>query len=117
MNCNATALPSIEFVGGETQNLSFNIYTDSIANPSSLSKAAFSITPSTNKFGSPILSKNMSVSGNTISVQLTTQDTINLSGKYIYQIVIKDSRGLIEIPDHGVLYIKNNIDKSVTSGL
>lgn len=116
--CNSTgSLPSIEFVGGETQTLTFNVYSGSIDNPSNLSEAVFSIIPSTNKFGTRTLSKKMTVSRNAISVELTSADTINLSGKYLYQIAIKDTAGAIEIPDQGVLYIKNNIDKTGTSGL
>ena len=116
--CNSPgSLPTIEFIAGETQTLTYNVYSGSISNPCTLSKAVFSITPCTNKFGNPPISKAMTVSKNEITVVLNSEDTINLSGKYLYQIAIKDTSGTIEIPKHGVLYIENNIDKSGTSGL
>lgn len=116
--CNSPgSLPTIEFIAGETRTFTYNVYSGSISNPCTLSKAVFSITPSTNKFGDPVISKTMTVSQNKISVTLSSNDTINLSGKYLYQIVVKDTAGAIEIPDHGVLYIKNNIDKAGTSDL
>lgn len=46
--------------------------------------------------------------------QLTVDplDTVDLCGKYIYQITIKDINGNIEIPKQGILFITNNINKS-----
>ena len=108
---NPYVLPTIEFVGGETQELLFNMYFYQ-------GKKPFSIVSFNNKNGSPILRKDMTVlenqdgtSLNVLSVELTPEETYKLSGKYIYQISIKDVSGNIEIPKQGLMYIINNINK------
>jgi len=47
-----------------------------------------------------------------LAVTLDPLDTVDLCGKYIYQITIKDINGNIEIPKQGILFITNNINKS-----
>ena len=49
---------------------------------------------------------------NVLGVTLDPLDTVDLCGKYIYQITIKDINGNIEIPKQGILFITNNINKS-----
>ena len=49
---------------------------------------------------------------NILSVDLTPKETYELSGKYIYQITIRDVNGNVEIPKQGLMYITNNINKS-----
>ena len=44
---------------------------------------------------------------------LLPQETVNLYGKYIYQITIQDMSGETEIPSQGILGITNNIDKAI----
>ena len=48
---------------------------------------------------------------NVLRVTLTPSETVDLFGKYIYQISIRDIGGDVEIPKQGVLYITNNINK------
>lgn len=114
------ALPTINFVGGETQDLAFHIYFYKGNKPYSLSMchANFSIVSLRNKYGDPILSKEMSVrfddaltTDNVLTVTLDPLDTVELYGKYIYEIQIRDADGDIEIPKQGLLYIINNINK------
>lgn len=114
-------LPTIDFVGGETQSLSFNVYFYKNKQPFSLTGCTcnFSIVSYTNKRGSPILSKQMEsafngdvTSDNVLTVTLTPAETVDLCGKYIYQVIIRDVRGDTEIPNQGILYITNNINKS-----
>ena len=113
-------LPTIDFVGGETQDLAFHVYFYINNKPFSLSGCTcnFSIVSFTNKTGAPIISKEMSPkynddlsSDNVLTVTLTPQETVNLFGKYIYQISIRDIGGDVEIPKQGILYITNNINK------
>lgn len=122
MSCdyNPYTLPTIDFVGGETQELSFHVYFYIGKKPFSLSscECSFAIVNFTNKTGAPILTKAMGiaysgdgVSDNVLTVKLLPSETIDLFGKYIYQITIKDIDGDIEIPKQGILYITNNIDK------
>lgn len=117
---NQYPLPTIDFVGGETQELAFHAYYYSGKQPFSLARctANFSIVSANNKMGAPILSKDMRVSlsdgssvDNVLTVTLTPSETVNLYGKYIYEIQIRDSGGDVEIPKQGVLYITNNINK------
>ena len=71
------------------------------------------------KTGTPILTKEMDVRfdntgavNNVLTVTLAPTETVDLSGKYIYEIQIKDIDGDVEIPKQGILYITNNINKS-----
>lgn len=113
-------LPTIDFVGGETQDLAFNVYFYKNKQPFSLTGCVcnFSIVSFTNKTGTPILTKPMEsiynedvTSDNVLTVTLEPTDTVDLYGKYIYQIQIKDINGDVEIPKQGILYITNNINK------
>ena len=72
--------------------------------------------------GSPIVSKVMTISenpalesNNQLLVHLDTNETVELSGKYIYQVTIKDAEGNVEIPKQGILLITKNIDKGFIS--
>ena len=100
-------LPTIDFVGGETQDLMFNVYFYKNHRPFSLTgcSANFAIVSFTNKLGAPILTKPMeaifnadSSINNVLTVTLEPRETVGLSGKYIYQIQIRDIRGDVEIP-------------------
>ena len=114
-------LPTIEFVGGETQELVFRALSYRSRAPFDLSggSANFSVTPFVAKFGEPILSRTMTLSAdaggagkNVLSVTLSPADTLGLYGKFIYQISVQDAEGETEIPKQGILYITNNINKS-----
>lgn len=118
---NPYTLPTIDFVGGETQDLAFNVFFYKNNQPFSLTGCTcnFSIVSFTNKMGTPILSKQMTAifnddvsSDNVLTVTLNPTDTVDLCGKYIYQIIIKDINGDAEIPKQGILYITNNINKN-----
>lgn len=112
-------LPEISFVGGETRDLLFRLITDSgkIFNASGAT-AAFSVVGSTNRTGTPLISKKMDIIADdngiesVLTVTLLPAETVNLFGKYIYQISIRDLSGETEIPSQGILCITNNIDKS-----
>lgn len=117
-------LPEISFVGGETQDLMFRVFFYKNKMPYSLSGCSsnFSIVSFRNKTGEPILSKPMGTQysdenavNNVLTVTLSPADTVNLSGKYIYQIQMRDIDGDIEIPKQGILYITNNINKGFIS--
>lgn len=116
-----SGLPTIEFVGGETQDLMFRVFFYKNKHPFSLTGCTcnFSIVNFTNRTGAPILSKSMKssindegTSDNVLMVTLEPAETVDLCGKYIYQVIIKDMNGDTEIPKQGVLYITNNINKS-----
>lgn len=122
MSCNYTpyTLPTIDFVGGETQELLFHVYCHDRKCPFYLTGCAadFAIVSFTNKTGAPIVIKEMEygseedAASNVLRVVLEPNETYQLCGKYIYQIQIRDIEGNVEIPKQGILYITNNINKS-----
>lgn len=122
-------LPTIDFVGGSTESLSFHAYhirnTHKTKEPFDLSNctANFSIVDYVNKGDEPIVSKPMEIqqqayegeeTKHILYVRLEREDTAYLEGKYIYQITIKDDFGKVEIPNRGIMYIALNIDKDFT---
>lgn len=123
MSCDYSpyTLPTIDFVGGETQDLAFHVYFYEGKKPFGLTgcTCSFSIVHFRNKQGTPILTKSMGsifneagTAENVLTVTLEPTETVDLSGKYIYQISIKDIDGDVEIPKQGILYITNNINKN-----
>ena len=121
---NPYTLPDIDFVGGETQNFSFNVYFYANGSPFDVGgcTANFSIVSYNNKTGAPRVSKEMTVAqgadstSNVLKVTLSPSDTVDLSGKFIYQITIRDAGGDVEIPKQGIMNIINNINKPFTRG-
>lgn len=114
---NPYVLPVISFVGGSTQELVFHTFSYNDKEPFDLTSctAFFSMINYVNKSGSPIVVKQMtaetSTGNNVLKVTLEPSDTIDLVGKYIYQISIQDISGEIEIPGQGIMRIANNINK------
>lgn len=107
-------LPTVDFVGGETQDFEFSAYFHTGHRPFPVDgcTASFSVVSFVNKMGTPILTKSMTIRGdNILAVTLQPADTVNLYGKYIYQISIRDANGTVEIPNQGILFISNNIHK------
>ena len=111
-------LPAIDFVGGEQQDYKFYIY-DRNQEAFDLTgyTAEFAVQSYTNKNGTTLIRKSMTIATSygmpvLLTVSLTKSDTVNLYGKYIYQITIKDSEGKPLIPSQGTMYITNNIDRA-----
>lgn len=121
---NPYTLPTIDFVGGSTQDLAFHVYFYYGGRPFDLSSctANFSVINYVNKGGAPLISKAMKITegdsigediiSNVLRVTLEPADTVDLVGKFIYQIIIRDVSGDVEIPDHGIMRITNNINKA-----
>ncbi len=122
---NPYTLPTLDFVGGSTQDFLFHARFFANHHPFNLSActASFDIINYVNREGTPLVSKEMQIVDgdedeggevipNVLSVTLTPADTVNLSGKYIYQITIKDVSGIVEIPNQGIIMITNNINKA-----
>jgi hypothetical protein len=125
MNCDYSpySLPTIDFVGGSTQELVFHTFFSQNKKSFDLSSctASFALINFVNKNGSPLIAKPMEVSKsedgdgtvtNVLRVVLLPEETVDLVGKFIYQITIQDISGEIEIPDQGIIRIANNINKS-----
>lgn len=120
---NPYTLPTIEFVGGATQDFVFRCYFDQNKKPFDLSTctANFALIDYVNKTGEPLLSKSMTIGAETddegavqniLSVTLDATDTVEMAGKYIYQITVKDVTGEVDIPNQGIIHIIRNINKA-----
>lgn len=118
------SLPEWEMVGGESQKRLFTL-CDSTGLEYDVAggSANFAIVDYVNRFGEPYLTKPINIIQSdtgvfsVLEVTLSPSETINLSGKYIYQLSISDSSGNIAIPKHGIIYILNNIDKKFVGGV
>lgn len=116
---NVYTLPTIDFVGGETQKIVIHTYSPDGEEPYNVSgySANFSVVSAMNKSGTPVITKAMDVSqagegeGNVLSVCLEPSETVSMSGKYIYQITIMDCDGGVEIPKQGIMMVTGNINK------
>lgn len=117
------SLPEIRFVGGSSEDLKFNLYYDE-ADPKPFNlfggEANFSIVNFINKNSTPLVSKGMEISMNeeethysVLRVSLDPADTVDLFGKFVYQITLKDIDGNVD-PRQGIINIHNNIDKAFT---
>lgn len=115
------SLPELCFVGGSSEDLQFNVFYDK-DNPKPFNlfggTAKFSIVNFMNKNSTPLVSKDMEIDlneedthYNVIRVSLEPMDTVDLFGKFVYQISIKDIDGNVDIPHQGIINIHNNIDK------
>lgn len=116
---NIYTLPEISFVGGATNDFIFHVYLDDAKTENADldgCTANFSLVSFINKSGTPLLSKAMAIAqdeaASTLSVTLSAADTVHLSGKFVYQITVLDSRGTVIIPDQGIIHIHKNINSS-----
>ncbi len=121
-------LPTIDFVGGSTQELAFHCYFYRNKLPFELTgcTAEFAVINFVNKNGAPVVTKSMDVDAdpgrdgdveNVLRVTLSPADTVDVpAGKYVYQISVKDGDGTVEIPKQGIFHIINNIDKAFARG-
>ena len=118
------SLPEIRFVGGSSETMEFNMYYDEEkTKPFNLygGEANFSIVNFINKNSTPPVSKKMEIGMNNaetcynvVRVSLEPADTVDLFGKFVYQITLRDIEGNVDIPHQGIINIYNNIDKSFT---
>ena len=115
------SLPELCFVGGSSEDLQFNLFYNK-DNPEPFNifggEANFSIVNFLNKNSTPLVSKKMDIGMNDaethyniLRVSLEPSDTVDLFGKFVYQITIKDIDGNVDIPHQGIINIHNNIDK------
>lgn len=114
----AFTLPTLEFVGGETQTLIFNLF-DAMHNPVDLpndTACNFAVVGFTNPVGGPLISKTMDIlhsqatdMNSMVRVIVESDDTVDLAGKYIYQITLAAATRS-DIPKQGIMYITRNIN-------
>ena len=112
-------LPQDVFVAGQSFGYAWRLFTKS-GTPFNADGCVgnFAVINYSNKHGTPEISKPVEFqrgdSGviNLATVELTPSDTLDLFGKYIYQLTIKDIDGNIEIPNQGILLISKNINEA-----
>ncbi len=119
-------LPEINFVGGESQTLTFNLYSKQGA-PFNISKCTlgFAIISYINKNGAPVLIKqtpDIELRNNDDGiphiaiVNLLPEETVNFQGRYVYQLTVIDPYGETEIPGQGIMNITRNIHQNFITG-
>jgi hypothetical protein len=116
-------LPDESFVGGESRDFIFHLLTaGGVPFDANGCDVDFAVINYANKNGAPLVTKSadmrMGTEGvvNVAVVSLFPEDTVNLYGRYVYQLSIRDSFGELEIPGQGILNITRNINQAfVTS--
>lgn len=119
MNTVYYSLPEWDFVGGETQKRTLTLQKENGRKYDLPGASAhLAVVDFVNSNSTPKISKDLSITSDgsgsycEIIITLSPSDTVNLSGKHIYQITIKDASGNVSIPQKGIMHIANNIDKS-----
>lgn len=121
MKNNVYILPEINFVAGQSEKILWNVY-DSNKEPFDGSDCIvnFAIVDYSNRTETPIISKEFgfrvpdddSTVQNVILVQLSPSDTLELEGKYIYQLtIVNQTSEEVSIPYQGIMMIYKNINK------
>ena len=126
MKNNIYVLPEINFVAGQSEKILWNVY-NSNKQPFDGSDCVvnFAIVNYSNRTEVPLVSKDLGfrvpdnvdenddlIPQNVILVQLDPADTLQLEGKYIYQLtIVNESTGEVSIPYQGIMMIYKNINK------
>lgn len=117
---NNFALPEISIVGGDHTYLDFEIFEpEGDAVDVSTMSASFSVIDYTNKFGSPQFTLTASVIEGAqgiplFRVVLTSPLTVNMFGKFIYQLSVRDYKGYMQ-HRQGIMLIHKNIDTNTVN--
>lgn len=116
-------LPTLDMVGGTSKELAFPSFLRDTKLPFDLSacKAEFSIIDFLHREGTPVFTKEMTIStqvidgatvANVLKVKLSPADTLSLQGKYLYQITIVDTDSDMAENPQGIIYIFKNTNAS-----
>lgn len=119
MQTKSCKLPEWKFIGGATQRRIFTLYRLNTDTPYDIpgASAELAVVDFVNPKSETKLLKNIDVKSDSTGcyceavINLDSADTVNLSGKYIYQITIKDLFGNVVVL-RGIMYISENIDKT-----
>lgn len=113
-------LPTLHFVGGSSTIFSF-IFLNKDKTPfdGKNQTLIFSAVHYSGRDETPVIQKSTdfvadaSGSLSTANVELHSDDTKQLYGKYIYQLTIKRDGASLVIPGQGIMYIDRNIDRTI----
>lgn len=118
MQTKFNSLPDWDFVGGETQCRTFELYESDGMRVCDIPGAVceMAVVDFINQDSQNRLLKSATITndenGNTcfVTVSLSPSDTVSMSGKYLYQLTIKDAKGNITAP-RGIMRVYKNIDR------
>lgn len=112
-------LPEIVIIGGQSATIRWRLFTEANT-PFNANGCTgnFSVVDYSNPNDDPLIDKSLTFSvgddetgiKNIASVDLSPSDTLDMQGKYIYQIQIRDIDGEAEIPNQGIMQITHNIN-------
>ena len=114
-------LPEIVFVAGQSNTIHWRLFkAEKVPFNGEGCTGNFSVVDYSDQTGEPLITKplkfivgdNKNGMKNIAVVDLHPNDTLGLNGKYIYQIIIKDINGDVDIPNQGFLLITHNINES-----
>ena len=119
MQAKSCKLPEWKFVGGETQKRTFTLHELNRDRTYDIPGAyvELAVVDFVNPKSDAKLRKSIEVKSDSNGryceavVNLDPADTVNLSGKYIYQITIKDLLGNV-VALRGIMHISENINKT-----
>jgi len=111
-------LPDWEFVGGVTQEYDFTLRSENgyfYDIPGAT--ASLAVAPFVNPKDAVIVKQGFIIANSSgvncvAHFSLDKNDTVNLHGKFIYQISVKNIDGTMAPPMRGRMYITENIDKT-----
>lgn len=111
-------LPQESIIAGTNRNIVFYLYTEDMRRQIDATGmiARFSLTDYINPSDTPIFTKDCVIitpEGESLAIitaTLNRSDTLNLCGKYIYQVTINDL-GNVQVLK-GIMNIANNFDKT-----
>jgi hypothetical protein len=116
-------LPEISMVGGATREIRFRLRTpQGLPYDADGAAADFSVCNFSNKNGFPLFSLTPEALPDenglqsVLAVTLTSAVTVNLFGKYVYQLTVVDAFDRVEIPNFGLLYVSRNIHQTYLGG-
>ena len=116
--CNSTfTLKEIDIIGGDYQEITFNISDSATIMDVSNLQLHFSLVEYKNRYGTPLISRNCQASADKVGaflVVLNPEDTKDYTGKFIYQITVKAPNNK-QKSFQGIMTIEKNIDPNAFS--
>lgn len=105
-------LPTLHFTAGETQVLIFRFFNKSKQQINSADlECTFSLIHYSQRFSQPLFVLNGEIlqqdEVSSSKIKINSEETLNLFGKFVYQISIKDIKGNVEI-EQGIMEIYKN---------
>jgi hypothetical protein len=117
-------LPQITLVGGQSETIRWRLFDlDGEPYDASGVDARFALVDFSDQAAEePVLAIDATINTDQesgvdciVKIVMDPDDTIDLYGKYIYQITLKGGSGYVQIPNQGIMFIAHNIDRDYLS--